>query len=62
MNNFDWFKEAKYGLFIHFGLYSMLGGEYKGERSSNYAEWIQSNLRISNKEMNNIAKEFNPKK
>jgi len=62
MNNFDWFKNAKYGLFIHFGLYSMLGGKYKDKRSGNYAEWIQSTLRISNKEMNNIAKEFNPKK
>ena len=61
MNNFDWFKKAKYGLFIHFGLYSMLGGEYKDRKSGNYAEWIQSNLRISNKEMNDIAKSFNPK-
>jgi alpha-L-fucosidase len=60
MGNFDWFKKAKYGLFIHFGLYSMLGGEYKGRRSGNYTEWIQSNLRISNKEMVDIAKIFNP--
>ena len=60
MKNFDWFKEAKYGLFIHFGLYSVLGGEYKGRRCGNYAEWIQSNLRISNEEMGNMAKEFNP--
>ena len=62
MENFDWFKDAKYGLFIHFGLYSMLGGEYRGERSSNYAEWIQSFFRISNKEMIDIAKKFNPEK
>ncbi len=62
MGNFNWFKEAKYGLFIHFGLYSMLGGEYRGKRSSNYAEWIQSFFRISNKEMIDIAKNFNPKK
>ena len=62
MNNFDWFKEAKYGLFIHFGLYSMLGGEYKGKKCGNYAEWIQSNLRIGNKDMVDIAKKFNPQK
>ena len=62
MNNFNWFKEAKYGLFVHFGLYSLLGGEYKGKRSDDYAEWIQSSLRISNKEMLCIAKNFNPKK
>ena len=27
-----WFKDAKYGLFIHWGIYSMLGGVYKGEK------------------------------
>lgn len=58
---FDWFKNAKYGLFIHFGLYSLLAGEYNGQKSSDYAEWIQSYFRISNKEMANIAKTFNPK-
>lgn len=62
MDNFDWFKNAKYGLFIHFGLYSSLGGEYKGKRCDNYAEWIQSYFRISNAEMLDIAKKFNPLK
>ena len=33
MENIKWFKEAKYGLMLHFGLYSMLGGVYKGQRS-----------------------------
>lgn len=27
-----WWKEAKFGMFIHWGLYSVLEGEYKGER------------------------------
>lgn len=62
MDNFDWFKNAKYGLFIHFGLYSSLGGEYKGKKCGNYAEWIQSYFRISNSEMLDIAKKFNPSK
>ena len=56
----DWFKEAKYGLFIHFGLYSLLEGEYRGNRSSNYAEWIQSYFRIKNSEMEKIKSGFNP--
>lgn len=60
-NNIDWFKRAKYGLFIHFGLYSFFEGEYKGKRSSNYAEWIQSYFRISNSEMRKVANEFNPR-
>ena len=60
MEKIDWFKEAKYGLMIHFGLYSVLGGVYKGKRSDNYAEWIQSWCAIPNKEMEKIAKTFNP--
>jgi alpha-L-fucosidase len=60
MDNIKWFKEAKYGMFIHFGLYSMLEGSYKGKRSSNYAEWIESYLEIPNAEMEKLAKAFNP--
>ena len=33
MNGIEWFKEAKYGLMLHFGLYSVLGGVYKGKRT-----------------------------
>ncbi len=33
-----WFKEAKFGLFIHFGVYSALGGEWKGEVVPKYAD------------------------
>lgn len=62
MSDKNWFKNAKYGLMIHFGLYSVLGGEYNKQKSCNYAEWIQSYFRISNTEMENIAKNFNPKK
>ncbi|HBQ65112.1 MAG TPA: hypothetical protein DD727_09405, partial [Clostridiales bacterium] len=28
----QWWKEAKYGMFIHWGLYSQLAGEWKGIR------------------------------
>ena len=55
MKDIKWFKEAKYGLMLHFGLYSMLGGVYKGERSHNYSEWIQSACAIPNKEMEKMA-------
>ena len=58
--NIKWFKEAKYGMFIHWGLYSLLAGEYKGEPSSVYAEWIQSRCRIPNAEYEKLCKAFNP--
>src|SRR5579859_2254906 len=35
-----WFKEAKFGLFIHWGLYSIPAGYWKGERSPGIGEWI----------------------
>ncbi len=60
MENIKWFKEAGYGLMLHFGLYSVLGGEYKGQRSADYAEWIQATLAIPNAEMEKIARTFNP--
>ncbi len=61
INSLSWFKGAKYGLMIHLGLYSVLGGEYNKQKSCNYSEWIQSYFKIPNKEMENIAKNFNPK-
>ena len=60
MKDMHWFKEAKYGLMIHFGLYSMLGGVYKGQKSKKYAEWIQSACAIPNSEMEKLARAFDP--
>lgn len=60
MNNIDYYKEAKYGMMIHFGLYSLLGGEYKGEPGPNYAEWIQCYHQIPNSEIEKLAEVFNP--
>lgn len=52
----SWFKDAGFGLFLHYGLYSLLGGEYKGQEIINTrfperakAEWIQwqANIDVS---------------
>lgn len=58
--NIKWFKEAQYGMMIHWGLYSLLAGEYRGQSSSAYAEWIQSKLQIPNAEYEKLATIFNP--
>lgn len=60
MNNKQWFKEAEFGMMIHFGLYSLLGGEWKGKRMPGIAEWAQSYFRIPNKEYHKLTKAFNP--
>ena len=55
-----WFKEAQYGMMVHWGLYSLLAGEYKDRYSGVYAEWIQAHLAIPNAEYGKLTKAFNP--
>ena len=39
----EWFREARFGLFIHWGLYSPAGGMWDGKvYPQHYAEWIQN--------------------
>ncbi len=56
-----WFREAKYGLFIHWGLYAMLGGVYRGEEIPYGAEWIMKNARIRLEEYGENRNRFDPK-
>ncbi|PKK38999.1 Alpha-L-fucosidase [Clostridiaceae bacterium JG1575] len=55
-----WFSEHSLGLFIHFGLYSLLGGVYQGKPTPGLAEWIQLDLGIPEEEYQALAEEFNP--
>lgn len=64
-----WFREARFGLFVHWGLYSELAGSY-GEHTmptralprgnSWYAEWVQMRLNVPTSEYQDLAKRFNP--
>lgn len=58
--NKKWFKEAKFGMMIHWGLYSILGGEWKGERIKNIGEWIMHSCEIPIAEYERLARVFNP--
>ncbi len=60
MDKFTWFREAKFGLMVHWGLYSLPAGEWKGERMAYIGEWIQSRFRIPNTEYHALARAFNP--
>ncbi|PYY04949.1 MAG: alpha-L-fucosidase [Acidobacteria bacterium] len=57
-----WFKEAKYGLFIHWGLYAIPGGEWKGKQIPGLGEWIMNRAHIPVKEYEQLAKQWNPVK
>jgi alpha-L-fucosidase len=56
----QWFADSQYGLFIHFGGYSQLGGVWKGEEVPGYSEWIQGKARIDRDEYAKLALQFNP--
>ena len=56
----QWFKDAKFGLFIHWGLYALLAGEYNGRKTDRIAEWIMNDLDIPVEEYEKLASQFNP--
>lgn len=53
-----WWKEAKFGLFLHWGLYAVAAGEYKGQK--NYGEWLMYEAKIPIPEYEQFAQQFNP--
>jgi len=55
-----WWREAKFGMFIHWGLYSVPAGKW-GEKTS-YGEWIMHNVKIPRAEYAALANKFNPTK
>jgi alpha-L-fucosidase len=55
-----WFREAKYGLFIHWGLYAIPAGEWKGQAVPGIGEWIMHRARIPVREYEALAKQWNP--
>jgi alpha-L-fucosidase len=57
-----WFHEAKFGLFINWGLYSIPAGEWKGKPIAGIGEWIMHEARIPVKEYEQLARQFNPTK
>jgi len=58
----EWWKEARFGLFIHWGLYAQPAGEWKGEQISGISEWIMARAKIPVKEYEQLAETFNPEK
>jgi len=56
----QWFRDAKFGMFIHWGLYSELAGTWKGKNYYGSGEWIMNQAKIPAKEYAKVASEFNP--
>lgn len=60
MDNKEWFRQAQFGMMVHWGLYSLPAGEWKGERMPFIGEWAQSYFRIKHAEYGKLAGVFNP--
>ena len=58
----DWWKEAKFGLFIHWGVYSVPAGVYNGKDIDGIGEWIMNRGKIPKATYQDYAKQFNPVK
>ncbi len=57
-----WWRDAKFGLFIHWGVYSVPAGFYHGKPVPSIGEWIMHNAKIPMAEYQEYAKQFNPVK
>ena len=57
-----WWRDARFGLFIHWGLYAIPAGEWNGERIPGISEWIMLRAQIPVDEYEALAEHFNPVK
>ena len=58
----EWWREARFGMFIHWGVYAVLGGVYDGHPIGHAAEWIMNRGKIPVAEYHKVARQFNPVK
>jgi alpha-L-fucosidase len=56
----NWWREARYGLFIHWGLYALPAGRWNGQEIPGIGEWIQQRAKIPAVEYEQLASQFNP--
>jgi len=61
-NRMRWWREARFGMFIHWGDYAVLAGVYKGHQIAHGGEWIMNRAKIPVAEYQQYAKQFNPVK
>lgn len=55
-----WWRDARFGMFVHWGLYAVPAGTYKGKRIDGIGEWIMNSAPIPIEEYEKFADAFNP--
>jgi len=58
----EWWREARFGMFIHWGVYAVPAGTYKGQKINRIGEWIMNRGKIPVAEYQAFAQQFNPVK
>jgi alpha-L-fucosidase len=58
----QWWREARFGMFIHWGVYSVPAGVWKGDQSKHIGEWLMLDYKIPVAEYAELTKKFNPVK
>lgn len=61
-NKMDWWRKARFGMFIHWGLYAMAAGWWNGKEVAFPSEWIMKNDKIPLEDYKKQAELFNPVK
>ena len=56
----EWWREARFGMFIHWGVYAVPAGTYKGQKINRIGEWIMNRGKIPVAEYQQFAGQFNP--
>jgi alpha-L-fucosidase len=56
-----WWREARFGIFVHWGLYAIPAGRFQGRETQWAGEWIMNHLKIPVADYAKLAHDFNPK-
>jgi len=58
----EWWRDARFGMFIHWGVYAVPAGEWQGKPSEGLGEWIMFRSKIPVAEYEKLTAHFNPEK
>ncbi|HTE11995.1 MAG TPA: alpha-L-fucosidase [Chitinophagaceae bacterium] len=56
----QWWREARFGMFIHWGVYAVPAGTFRGQKIGHIGEWIMNRGKIPVAEYHQFAQQFNP--
>ena len=62
MPDMQWWRDARFGMFIHWGIYAVAEGRWNGEFVPSLGEWVMYNAKVPIEEYEQLAGQFNPVK